>query len=146
MTFPARRPAKKKAKSTKPKATNKNKTTNKKPVLRGKAKAAFQKGFQNAPIDILQEISSHLDPKTLLALTQTCRVTRALMLDPSTAPIWKAAREREGIPELTSKAMSEIELARFLFVKTCHGCGAKGAAKVDYILLVRTCAKCWKAK
>jgi len=95
---------------------------------------------------VIREIASHLDPKTLLALTRTCKVTRALVLDPSSTPIWVQAREGEGIPELTSKALSEVTLARLLFTTSCCVCGKSSAQKLDLTLLIRCCAKCFKAK
>jgi len=142
---PRPRPAKKKAKTTKP---NKSSTTagNKKSSIRGKARTMLQQGFQNAPLDVIRDIATHLDLKTLLALTRTCRVTRSLVLDPTSAAIWADIKAREAIPMLSSGVLTDVEFARLVYDKTCHCCAKGQANKLDFTFLIRTCAKCWNKK
>lgn len=54
--------------------------------------------------------------------------------------------KRDKVPELDSKELKDVELARLVYDRQCHVCGKGKANKVDFTLMKRACAKCWRSK
>lgn len=90
--------------------------------------------FQSLPLELVSEvrlssplrpstnpprIASHPNPSTLLALSRTSRIFRALLLAPAANGIWVRARKGAGLPELTA-GMSEVGYARLVWDRSCH--------------------------
>ncbi|BGP12823.1 hypothetical protein JCM10213_008084 [Rhodosporidiobolus nylandii] len=119
---------------------------------KGKGKAKTTGGrkkklevFRNMPLDVLALIMSHLDTKTLLAMSRTCSSFRNLLHSGQGISVWKAARRNIGLPDLKAGDLKEWEYASLMFDSTCHVCQESRAHTVDYTLRARACAKCMRA-
>ncbi|KAI5475202.1 hypothetical protein MNV49_001826 [Pseudohyphozyma bogoriensis] len=100
--------------------------------------------FVNLPLDVVCEILGHLDVQTLLALTRTSQVFRSILVAPSGKGLWKAARERVMLPDLTATDLTEWAYASLVYERSCHCCQKKNAPTVDYCLRGRGCKACMK--
>ncbi|GAA5863594.1 hypothetical protein JCM1840_000071 [Sporobolomyces johnsonii] len=99
--------------------------------------------FNAMPLDILGEIMSHLDTKTVLAMSRTCSVFRRTLHSDHGLSVWRQARANtNGIPDLKAGDLKEWEYASLLFDKTCHVCRKGRTNAVDYVAKVRACAEC----
>ncbi|KAG7094856.1 hypothetical protein E1B28_005664 [Marasmius oreades] len=95
------------------------------------------------PLDILYEICTHCQPKTLLALTRVNRLFRKALLSKNARPVWREMRKRYNVPE--PFGLSEPEWARLLFDSACcQVCGVGGVTRVEFILQRRICYGCIK--
>ncbi|ORY84733.1 hypothetical protein BCR35DRAFT_351827 [Leucosporidium creatinivorum] len=99
--------------------------------------------FLGAPLDILGEICSHLDPKDLVKLARTSKLFRSLLLSRSSRSIWLAARRAANLPPL--EGLNEINYALLLNGTTYMECGSDHhSVQRDFILRTRHCKPCRK--
>ncbi|BGP18975.1 hypothetical protein JCM10213_002605 [Rhodosporidiobolus nylandii] len=132
-------PAKKKRKTlTKAKDTGKGKG-------KGKGRKGKLSAFSNMPMDVLVEISRHLDPLTLLYMSRANKALHGIFASRSAAPIWNIVRNNVELPSLTAPDMSDMQYASLVFEHNCHLCGKGRASIVDFSLRVRWCKNCQKA-
>ncbi|GAA5985732.1 hypothetical protein JCM11641_007196 [Rhodosporidiobolus odoratus] len=131
-------PAKKKAK-TKPKGKAKAKE-------KGRARRPKKlELFNNMPLDVLAVVMSHLDTKTLLAMSRACSSFRRLLHSRQGSSIWKAGRHNtHDLPDLAAQDLTEWEYASLVFDTTCHVCHKPKASTVNYTHRVRCCAHCMR--
>ncbi|KAL1689052.1 hypothetical protein GGG16DRAFT_104023 [Schizophyllum commune] len=111
------------------------------------------------PFDILLEIFSHLDPASLLSITRTTKVLRALLLDKFTIKIWRDSLSRvEGapgthIPETPGSGppgspiklpddLSEPAFTALAFGHHCQFCASAHGTQVLWTARLRYCKKC----
>jgi hypothetical protein len=66
-----------------------------------------------------EQLCFHLDVPELLALSNTNKNFRAVVMGESSAKLFKAARERMGMPELLVP-MSDLQYATLFFGRECH--------------------------
>ncbi|KAK4704000.1 hypothetical protein P7C70_g2216, partial [Phenoliferia sp. Uapishka_3] len=72
------------------------------------------------PIEMLSEILSHSTPATLLRLSRTAKIFRALLFTKSSRPIWIRAFLNDGFPEpFTATDFNEPSVARLIWDKEC---------------------------
>ncbi|GAA5929189.1 hypothetical protein JCM3775_006759 [Rhodotorula graminis] len=112
---------------------------------KGKGRAGKLSAFLAMPLDILVEISRHLDPLSLLYMSRANKMVRGVFARRSAAPIWAAARANVDLPALEATDLSEMQLASLVFERNCHLCGRGRASIVDYALRVRWCKTCQRA-
>ncbi|KAK7047816.1 hypothetical protein VNI00_006144 [Paramarasmius palmivorus] len=113
---------------------SKSRTDANTPVVKGKAKKAkvdahvamssenarfLQKLFTEAPLDILLEIFSHLQPKELLNLARTSKDLRAMLLSKRSLQIWRAVIKNAELP-LAPGDISEPQYASLAYDSFCH--------------------------
>ncbi|KAF8553732.1 hypothetical protein OG21DRAFT_1384122, partial [Imleria badia] len=68
-------------------------------------------------------IAAHIHPMDLLNLARTCKSLRQLLMDKSSAFVWKAARSQvNGLPDCPAD-LAEPEYANLVFHAHCNGCG-----------------------
>jgi len=91
------------------------------------------------PLDILVEISRHLDPPSLLSMSRANKMMRGMFAHRSAAPIWAIVRANVDLPALEATDLSEMALASLVYERNCHLCGRGRATIVDYALRVRWC-------
>lgn len=108
----------------------------------------------------VEKILGHLTPQDLLNLLLTDKFFRDKLSLPSATTVWKAARERAGVPDPPS-SKSEITWALLLFRFKCHvssiqiflsnlstvgntpqGCGRRNVRAINFSLLLRLCNAC----
>ncbi|BGP19601.1 hypothetical protein JCM10213v2_007696 [Rhodosporidiobolus nylandii] len=102
-----------------------------------RARRAKLQTFQDAPLEVLLEIGSHLDPLTLLYLSRTSEQMHALYNRKASRHIRKYARDFIGLLDLKATDVSEARDASLLFERNCHACGRKGSLNVVYGLARR---------
>lgn len=108
------------------------------------------------------QILSHLLPGDLLHMARSTKIFRALLMQRSSATIWRAARGNvPGLPECPDE-MSEPAYANLVFTTNCHVshrafalpvelclnrfyiqyCGKPGIQAIEWMLLARCCKNC----
>ncbi|KAK1219533.1 hypothetical protein PQX77_017721 [Marasmius sp. AFHP31] len=111
------------ANSTQPKQAKKVKASASK--SRGK-RGFLEKLAEEAPLDVVLEIFTHLYPLDILHLARTSKDLRGILMSRSSSHIWKAARENAdrtipGLPPLPAD-LSEPQYASLAFDPTCQVC------------------------
>ncbi|TNY21107.1 hypothetical protein DMC30DRAFT_395718 [Rhodotorula diobovata] len=98
--------------------------------------------LKTLPVEMLTEIFSHLDPGDLLPLSMVNKQYRSLLTAKSSGRLWKVARDRLKIKDLSAGGSTEWQYASLLFAKTCQRCnGGKGVCTFAD-LRVRYCNSC----
>ncbi|GAA6007243.1 hypothetical protein JCM10207_001557 [Rhodosporidiobolus poonsookiae] len=97
---------------------------------------------QALPVELLLEIFSHLGPKELLAVSNTCKPYHALLVAPASSSLWKDARKRYKLPDLEIDNLTELQYAELVFGTHCQLCEKKRVKHADWYLLKRICADC----
>ncbi|GAA5929196.1 hypothetical protein JCM3775_006762 [Rhodotorula graminis] len=124
-------PARKKARTSTDSSSTSTKATTK---GKGKGRAGKLSTFLAMPLDILVEISRHLDPLSLLYMSRANKMMHSVFARRSAAPIWASARANVDLPALEATDLSEMQLASLVFERNCHLCGRGRASIVDYAL------------
>ncbi|GAA5854746.1 hypothetical protein JCM9279_007013 [Rhodotorula babjevae] len=137
-------PARKKARPLSSSSKSATKSTTK-AKGKGRGKMGKLSAFLAMPLDILVEISRHLDPPSLLHMSRANKMMRGVFAHRSAAPIWAIVRGNVDLPALEATDLSEMQLASLLYERNCHLCGRGRASIVDYALRVRWCKKCQRA-
>ncbi|GAA5907307.1 hypothetical protein JCM8208_007150 [Rhodotorula glutinis] len=137
-------PARKKARTSTSSSASARKSTSK-AMGKGRGKAGKLSAFLAMPLDILVEISRHLDPPSLLSMSRANKMMHGVFARRSAAPIWAIVRGNVDLPALKATDLSEMALASLVFERNCHLCGRGRASIVDYALRVRWCKKCQRA-
>ncbi|GAA5896674.1 hypothetical protein JCM8208_004262 [Rhodotorula glutinis] len=106
---------------------------------KGKGKLEILKQL---PVEMITEIFSHLFPDDLLALSMVNKLYRSLLLAKSSARLWKTARARLDLPDLTAGGFTEWQYAQLTFGKKCQECGTTKAARPDFGIRKRLCKVC----
>ncbi|BGP42474.1 hypothetical protein JCM10449v2_006479 [Rhodotorula kratochvilovae] len=101
--------------------------------------------LKTLPVELLDEIFSHLDPNNLLALSMVNKQYRALLVAKSSARLWKDARERLDLPDATAGGFTEWQYAQLMFSKHCQECGAANVRRADFGVRKRLCKTCSNA-
>ncbi|TDL24613.1 hypothetical protein BD410DRAFT_838126 [Rickenella mellea] len=92
------------------------------PVKRRKGRLSL---LPTLALDILLEVFARLQPLDVLHIMWTSQRFRNLLVAPSSAFIWKAARLNvKGFPDCPPH-LSEVEYARLAFNPYCYGCGKR---------------------
>ncbi|GJN92158.1 hypothetical protein Rhopal_005188-T1 [Rhodotorula paludigena] len=108
-----------------------------------KGRRGAMSAFNSLPIDLLFDICTYLDPQDLFVLSNTNKVFRSIVTGPHAPPLWVAARERVGLPEL-ELPMPDLQYAQLLFGRGCSFCVRKNAGKADVFYRARICTACLK--
>ncbi|GAA5898127.1 hypothetical protein JCM8208_000160 [Rhodotorula glutinis] len=114
-------------------------------AARVRGRRGAMSAFTNIPLDLLYDICANLEPRDLLALSTTSKVFRSVVTGAASAPLWLAARERVGLPEL-EHPMTDLQYAHLLFGKGCAFCTRKNAGKPEVYYRARICSACTKDK
>jgi hypothetical protein len=92
-------------------------------------------------LDVLFLIAAYVHPIDLLNLARTCKSLRQLLMDKSSAFVWKTARcQVNGLPDCPVD-LTEPEYANLLFYARCHVCG-KYTPTVLWRIRRRYCLDC----
>lgn len=106
-------------------------------TAKGKKSPAKLEVFNSMPLDILSEvrpllaseiradlisrqICSHLEPRDLLHLTKTSKLFHHVLAASGSKGIWRSARLRIGLPDLTAGDVSETQYAELVFGTGCQ--------------------------
>ncbi|GAA5916223.1 hypothetical protein JCM8208_003911 [Rhodotorula glutinis] len=139
-------PVRKKARTSASSTTTATKSTTKTKIKgKGRGRAGKLSAFLAMPLDILVEISRHLDPPSLLSMSRSNKMMRGVFAHRSAAPIWAIVRGNVDLPALEATDLSEMAFASLVFERNCHLCGRGRASIVDYALRVRWCKTCQRA-
>lgn len=65
------------------------------------------------------QIISHLTPGSLVAVSRTSRFLRSLTCTKRAEPVWTAARQRRGWPDLEAGGLNEVEYAKLVEGEFC---------------------------
>ncbi|KAK0191539.1 hypothetical protein F5146DRAFT_1138375 [Armillaria mellea] len=107
-----------------------------------KAKRPRLKGLlervSEAPLDVLLEIFSHLEPCDLLHLCRTNKSLRSILLDRNSCRVWRDARQ--GLPDLPGDLL-EPRYASLLFDKFCQFC-LRATSLIQWASRTRCCRQC----
>ncbi|KAL1658913.1 hypothetical protein GGF50DRAFT_120383 [Schizophyllum commune] len=128
---PARKRRKTKA------STNETKVL--KPRKRGKLSA-----LPDMPMDILYEIFRSLHPSDLLHLARTTKAFRSLLMNRSSAWLWKDgyAAYAEDLPSVPDD-LTIPQFVSLAYDRICHFCNApSGVTNIIWTARVRACKKC----
>ncbi|BGP09936.1 hypothetical protein JCM10049v2_005814 [Rhodotorula toruloides] len=79
--------------------------------------------LSSLPAEILLMITSHLTPGSLVAVSRTSRFLRSLTCTKRAEPVWTAARQRRGWPDLEAGGLNEVEYAKLVEGEFCCLCG-----------------------
>ncbi|GAA5942001.1 F-box protein [Sporobolomyces koalae] len=90
-----------------------------KPTGRVKKQRRAVKPVLNLPPELVWEICSHLDFCDLFSLSRTCSNFRTMLTQPGASVLFKQARARNKISEL-SVSMDDLSYAALLFSKNCY--------------------------
>ncbi|GAA5942004.1 F-box protein [Sporobolomyces koalae] len=112
-----------------------------KPTGRVKRERRAPKPVPHLPLDLVWEICTRLEFCDLFSLSRTCSNFRTVLTQPEASALFKQARARDGIPEL-SVSMDDLSYAALLFSKNCYFCAKKSGGKIDPNLRVRVCVNC----
>ncbi|KAL1727605.1 hypothetical protein EV714DRAFT_286333 [Schizophyllum commune] len=141
-----------------PASTKKGKASANSQPQRRRVKGSLER-LTDMPFDILLEIFSHLDPASLLSITRTTKVLRALLLDKSTIQIWRDSLSRvDGapgahIPETPGSGppgspiklpddLSEPAFTALAFGHHCQFCASPHGTQILWTARLRYCKKC----
>ncbi|KAJ7586777.1 hypothetical protein C8J56DRAFT_945546 [Mycena floridula] len=125
----------KKAKTTfKPKATAK----------RVRGPRGILQVLVDAPLDILFEAFSYLEPVDIMRLSRTSKDLRTLLMTRSSAFVWRQARANVDIPGLPEPlpSTSEPEYANLIPNDVCHHCNSPRKYEIIWSCRIRCCKKC----
>ncbi|KAF9019844.1 hypothetical protein BDZ89DRAFT_898247, partial [Hymenopellis radicata] len=76
--------------------------------------------FTEAPLDVLFEVFSNLEPLDLLRMSRTTKTLRSLLMDKSYISVWQSALEGiEGLPPVI-EGLSEPQYVNLMFDNHCH--------------------------
>ncbi|KAF9804692.1 hypothetical protein IEO21_09281 [Rhodonia placenta] len=82
----------------------------------------FLADLPNMPLDIIQEVLGHLQPRDLLHLARTSKAFRTFLMSRSSAFLWRASRRNvEGLPDCPTH-LSEPAYANLAFTSYCFVC------------------------
>ncbi|GAA5820887.1 hypothetical protein JCM3770_004854 [Rhodotorula araucariae] len=101
--------------------------------------------LKTLPVELLVEIFSHLDPNDLLALSMVNKQYHALLTAKSSARLWKDARQRLDLPDVSACGLTEWQYAHLMFGKHCIECGASNVRRADFGVRRRMCKMCSNA-
>ncbi|KAL0575696.1 hypothetical protein V5O48_006284 [Marasmius crinis-equi] len=88
---------------------------------RGK-RGFLEKLAREAPMDVVLEVFTHLQPLDILHLARTSKNLREMLMNRSSSPIWRAARQNiPGLPPLPAE-LSEPQYAALAFDSICQVC------------------------
>ncbi|GAA5942007.1 F-box protein [Sporobolomyces koalae] len=90
-----------------------------KPKGRVKKQRRAIKPALNLPLDLVWEICTLVDFCDLFSLSRTCSSLRSMLTRPGATVLFKQARARNEIPEL-SASMDDLSYAALLFSKNCY--------------------------
>ncbi|KIJ57848.1 hypothetical protein HYDPIDRAFT_44753 [Hydnomerulius pinastri MD-312] len=94
-------------------------------------------------LDVLFHILGFLHPMDLLNLARTTKAFRRLLMQKSSAFVWKTSRSYiEGFPDCPPD-LSEPQYANLAFYPHCHGCGHT-VPTIHWRLRLRYCPGCRK--
>ncbi|GAA5863541.1 hypothetical protein JCM1840_000056 [Sporobolomyces johnsonii] len=114
-----------------------------KEVTATKGERAELEAFKAMPLDILVEIMSHLDTKTVLAMSRSCSSFRRILHSDDGVSVWRQARANtNGIPDLEAGALKEWEYASLIYDRSCHICQNVPTLHVDFVFKIRACSRC----
>ncbi|GAA5890699.1 hypothetical protein JCM5296_004812 [Sporobolomyces johnsonii] len=117
-----------------------------KEVTATKGERAELEAFKAMPLDILVEIMSHLDTKTVLAMSRSCSFFRRTLHSDHGVSVWRQARANTlGIPDLEAGDLKEWEYASLIYDWSCHICQDVPALHVDFVFKFRACFTCWRS-
>ncbi|BGP72559.1 hypothetical protein NBRC10513v2_005955 [Rhodotorula toruloides] len=107
-------------------------------------KVGSLKDFLDLPMELVLRVLDELDLQTVFHLSRLNKRFWQLLRSDTDAMhlLWERARIRAGIPRLMAPGCDVYQYANLLF-GCCRGCG-KTTTKVDYVLRIRTCPKCWR--
>ncbi|GAA6054364.1 hypothetical protein JCM3770_003338 [Rhodotorula araucariae] len=97
--------------------------------------------LKTLPVELLVEIFSHLDPNDLLALSMVNKQCRALLTANSSARLWKDARQRLDLTDVSACGFTEWQYAHLMFGKHCFVCNAKTGTITHVSLRSRLCKR-----
>ncbi|BGP32400.1 hypothetical protein JCM10296v2_004181 [Rhodotorula toruloides] len=102
------------------------------------------KDFLDLPMELVLRILGELDLQTVFHLSRLNKRFWQLLRSDTAAMhhLWEQARVRAGVPRLMAPGCDVYQYANLLF-GCCRGCG-KATTKVDYVLRIRACPKCWR--
>ncbi|KAK7452737.1 hypothetical protein VKT23_012138 [Stygiomarasmius scandens] len=110
--------------------------------LRGK-RGVLQK-VKDMPLDVLFEIFSYLEPLDILHLARTSYELRDLLMDRTSASVWRAARcNINGLPPLPFD-LDEPQYASLCFDNYCHVCMQPRCEQILWQFRIRCCKNCIK--
>ncbi|RDB24199.1 hypothetical protein Hypma_008654 [Hypsizygus marmoreus] len=99
------------------------------------------KGLVEMPMDILFEILGHLTSADILRLSWMSKALRGILMNRSSAFIWKTARANvEGLPDCPP-FLNEPQYAAFMFDSTCDYCRQARTQTMIWDF-TRCCHKC----
>ncbi|GAA5840641.1 hypothetical protein JCM3766R1_000497 [Sporobolomyces carnicolor] len=125
--------------------TKKNKANKVKRKTATQTKAKEVNPLDTLPLELLHEILSNVTPKDLLAFARTNKFYRSILMSESrSSAIWRKARQRFGLPDLTAKDFSEPAYAHLAFGDRCDHCGRYSPTCFDPFLRRRLCQVCRK--
>ncbi|KIM49548.1 hypothetical protein M413DRAFT_21749 [Hebeloma cylindrosporum] len=141
--------------STKPVRGRKRKnpeTATKEPKVTGRANAKRARGNRGIlkelvemPLDVLFEIFGCLEPIDLLQLSWTSKALRALLMNRTSASLWRQTFQNLPSPHPPEcpDDLNEPQYTELLFRKACHFCGKSiGTIHVAWAARLRSCTKC----
>ncbi|KAJ3556130.1 hypothetical protein NM688_g2194 [Phlebia brevispora] len=136
-----RKQTRKVAKNTQGRQTPREVQAPKRRQLRGRLK-----NFSSMPLDIVEEIFSHLEPLDFLMLMRTCKTLRRMISDRGNSRMWVKARA--NVPDLPPcpEHLSEPEYASFMFERHCMSCTKKPATHPFVDMTARYCKQCVDSK
>ncbi|CAE6451891.1 unnamed protein product [Rhizoctonia solani] len=100
--------------------------------------------FTNLPHELFSEIAKRLYPLDLIYLARVNKFFRRVLMDPSSAEIWRATLANADLPPCPDDDMSEPEYAALMFDKQCTECGDPASCHMDPIFMIRLCSGCRK--
>ncbi|KLO19534.1 hypothetical protein SCHPADRAFT_66176 [Schizopora paradoxa] len=102
------------------------------------------KRLLDAPLDILCDILSHLEPLDLLNLARSSWALHEAIVSRQMKGVWQASLTAHSVPTLPKEVpINEVQLAYMLFDNHCQACGAVALNRGFHDqLLVRLCRGC----
>ncbi|KAF8320177.1 uncharacterized protein EI90DRAFT_2612827 [Cantharellus anzutake] len=99
--------------------------------------------MEKAPVEIVLEICSHLDPRDLLHVARSAKIFARSLLGSSAAGVWKAARKKcePDLPPIHPD-LTEQKYALLGFGSHCQNCGTPTRSAVNWYLRKRWCLRC----
>lgn len=117
----------------------------------GRVRKAQLESFGALPLDVFEDICTHLDLERIYYLSLVNKQLHAFLTTSKSKPLWKAARKTSGLPELKANDFCDLQYAQLMFGLGCMFCGVIASKNdkgdlVDYKLRIRCCAKCAKTR
>ncbi|KAJ4466235.1 hypothetical protein J3R30DRAFT_3588576 [Lentinula aciculospora] len=101
--------------------------------------------LQEIPLELVIEILSYVESYELLKLARISKGFRSLLMDRSSAFLWRRARTNAYSAPNPPSGWSEPAHAHLLFVKCCSFCNTR-CEKVIWECQIRCCRKCSKTR